>query len=164
MQFLRARLLHKLWLGGQELVALTTLNQSLIRPTDLIPEPKIQPVISLKFRVVEIVVTGRDDVAAPPAFDPFIWIDLPACVIKYGINCHQHEHKERHADMERQDKREDREQPGRADRLYRVKRKARPRRWLHAAVMAFMSPFEELAVVHDTVGKIKPRILEKEIN
>ena len=148
MQFLRARLLHKLWLGGQELVALTTLNQSLIRPTDLIPEPKIQPVISLKFRVVEIVVTGRDDVAAPPAFDPFIWIDLPACVIKYGINCHQHEHKERHADMKRQDKREDREEPSGADRFYRVERKTGPRRRLHAAVMAFMGPFKQLAVMH----------------
>ena len=109
-------------------------------------------------------MTGCDDVAAPPTFDPFVGIDLPTCVIEHGINGHEHEHEERHTNMERQDKREDREQPGRADRLYRVKRKARPRRWLHAAVMAFMSPFEELAVVHDTVGKIKPRILDKEVN
>ena len=114
--------------------------------------------------MVQIVVAGRDDVAAPPAFDPFIWIDLPACVIKYGINCHQHEHKERHSDMKRQDKREDREEPSGADRFYRVKGKTCPRRRLDAAVMAFMSPFKELAVVHDTVGEIKPRILDEEIN
>ena len=115
-------------------------------------------------RVVQIVVAGRDDVAAPPAFDPFIWIDLPACVIKYGINCHQHEHKERHADMKRQDKREGREEPSGADRFYRVERKTGPRRRLDAAVMAFMGPFKQLAVMHDTVGEIKPRILDEEIN
>ena len=113
---------------------------------------------------MQIVVAGGYDVAAPPAFDPFIWIDLPACVIKYGINCHQHEHKERHADMKRQDKREDREEPSGADRFYRVERKTGPRRRLDAAVMAFMGPFKQLAVMHDAVGEIKPRILDKEIN
>ena len=66
MQFLRARLLRKLWLGGQELVALTTLNQPLIRPANLIPEPKIQPVITFEPRRMQIVVAGRDDVADPP--------------------------------------------------------------------------------------------------
>ena len=48
---------------------------------------------------MKIVVTGRDDVATPPAFDPFIWIDLPPRMIKHGIDGHEHEHKERHADM-----------------------------------------------------------------
>ena len=35
--------------------------------------------------MMQIMVTGRDDVAAPPAFDPFIGIDFPACVIEDGI-------------------------------------------------------------------------------
>ena len=50
--------------------------------------------------MMEIVVTGRDDVATPPAFDPFVGINLPARVIKDGIYRHEHQHKERHADMQ----------------------------------------------------------------
>ena len=109
-------------------------------------------------------MAGGYYVAAPPTFDPFIWIDLPSRVIKDRINRHEHEHKERYADMERQDEREHGKEPSGAHCLYRVKGKARPRRWLHTAVMAFVSPFEQFAVMHDAVGKIKPRILDKEIN
>jgi len=76
-------------------------------------------------------VAGCYDVAAPPAFDPFV-----------GIDFHEHQHKERHANMERQDEGEDGEEPGRRGGFYWIKGKARPRGWLHAAVMAFMGPFK----------------------
>ena len=66
-------------------------------------------------------MAGCDDVAAPPAFDPFVRIDFPACVIKHRVDGHEHKHKERHADVKRQDQGEDGEEPGRAHRLYRVK-------------------------------------------
>ena len=66
------------------------LNQANIRPADLIPEPKVKPVIAFEFRVVEIVVAGCNDVTPPPAFDPALWIDFPACVIEHGVNGHQH--------------------------------------------------------------------------
>ena len=46
------------------------LNQTNIRPADLIPEPKIQPVIPFEFCMVEIVVAGGNDVAAPPSALP----------------------------------------------------------------------------------------------
>ena len=61
--------------------------------------------------MVQIVVAGRYDVAAPPAFDPCIGIDFPARVIEHGVDCHEHQHEERHADMQWQDKREYGEEP-----------------------------------------------------
>lgn len=56
-------------------------------------------------------MTGCDDVASPPAFDPFLGINFPTCVIKHGVDGHEHEHKKRHADMERQNERKDGEEP-----------------------------------------------------
>ena len=61
-----------------------------IRPADLIPESKVKPVIALKFRVMEIVVAGCNDVTPPPAFDPALWIDFPARVIEHGVDGHNH--------------------------------------------------------------------------
>ena len=87
-------------------------------------------------------MAGRYDVAAPPPFDPFIGIDLPACVVEDCVDRHEHEHEKRHADMERQDEREDREKPSGADGFNRVKGETRPGRWLYAAMMAFMGPFK----------------------
>jgi len=66
-------------------------------------------------------VAGRDDVAAPPAFDPAVWINFPARVIKHGVDGHQHEDKQRYPDMERQDEGEDGQEPRRAERFNRVK-------------------------------------------
>jgi len=44
---------------------------------------------------VEVVVAGCDDVAAPPAFDPSLRIDFPACVIEHRVYRHNHEERER---------------------------------------------------------------------
>ena len=63
--------------------------------------------------MVQIVVAGCDDVAAPPAFDPFIGIDFPTRMIKHRVDGHEHQHEKRHADMERQDEGEDGQEPGR---------------------------------------------------
>ena len=119
-----------------------SLNQPFIRPADLIPEPEIKPVITLEFRVVEIVVAGCYNVAAPPAFHPSLWINLPARMIKDRINRHNHEKRESGPNMDGNEERHDREQPRRANGLYRVKGKARPGRGLNGAVMTFMCPLK----------------------
>lgn len=92
--------------------------------------------------MVQIVMAGRNYVTAPPALDPFIRIDFPSRVIKHGVDSHHHEQRKRNTYMERDEQRHDREEPSRADRLYRVERKARPRRWLNRAVVPFMSIFK----------------------
>ena len=135
------------------------LNQSLIRAADLIPEAEIEPVITFEFGVVEIVMAGGNDVTTPPSFDPTIRIDFPARVIEHGVNRHNHEQRQRRADMDRYKERHDGEQPSRAHSFYRVKGKARPRGRLDRAVMAFMGPFKELTVMHDTVRKVEPCVL-----
>ena len=66
--------------------------------------------------------------------------------------------------MDGNEERHDGEQPSRAYRLDRVKRKAGPRRRLDGAVMAFMGPFKQLPVMHHAVGPVKPRVLREEIN
>ena len=87
-------------------------------------------------------MAGCYDVISPPAFYPFIRIDFPARVIKDCINGHDHKERQGRADMDREKERQDREQPRRADGLYGVERKTRPRGRLDGAVMAFMGPFK----------------------
>ena len=65
----------------------------MVRFANLVPKPKIQTVISFELRVVQIVVAGRDNMAPPPAFDPTLRVNFPACMIKDGIDCHQHKDK-----------------------------------------------------------------------
>lgn len=92
--------------------------------------------------MVQVVMTGRNNVPPPPSFDPFIGIDFPACVIEDRVNRHNHKQRQSRTNMDGNEERHDGEKPGRADGLYRIERKARPRRRLYRAVMAFMSPFE----------------------
>ena len=61
--------------------------------------------------MVEVVVAGCDDVAAPPTFDPFIGINFPTCMIEDGVDGHNHEERERSADMYRNEKRQYGEEP-----------------------------------------------------
>ena len=70
--------------------------------------------------MVQIVVAGGDDVAAPPAFDPFIRINFPSRVIEHGVDSHQHEHKERDTYMEREDEGEDGQEPSRTGGFNRI--------------------------------------------
>ena len=109
-------------------------------------------------------MAGRDNMAAPPAFHPFIRIDFPSRVIEHGVNRHQHQKEQRHPDMQGNKQSHDWQEPRRAHRLYRVKRKTRPGRGLDGAVMAFMRPLKQLPVMHDAVREIKPCVLRKEID
>ena len=61
--------------------------------------------------MMQIMVAGGYYVAAPPTFDPFVGVNFPARVIKHRVDGHEHEHKKRHADMERNEQRHDGEEP-----------------------------------------------------
>ena len=88
-------------------------------------------------------MAGGDDVAAPPSFDPTIRIDFPARMIEHGVDGHNHEQRQRRADMDRNKQRHHGEQPRRAHGLYRVKGKARPRGRLNRPMVPFMGPFKD---------------------
>jgi len=106
----------------------------------------------------------RDDMPTPPALDPTVGIYLPPRMVEHGVQRHQHQEEQYQSDMDRDHKGHDRQQPSRANRLDRIKGKTGPRRWLHTAVVAFMRPFEQLAMMHQAMGKIKPRVLRKQID
>ena len=124
-----------------------------------VPETKVETIITAESGVMEIVMTGGDQVPPHGAIEKSLGPNLPARMIGHGAHGHQSEQQQEGPEVDG-DEEDQNGDEGRGDEgLPWVEREGRPGGRLPGEVVGLVGGRKERGVVHGPMGPIKVRIV-----